>query len=314
MSTVSAGPATASRAALCVCLAMAAAPRNAVPADTMPGSEPKPVVVPQALRSHVPMLELSGLAWAPSLERYLVIVDDTIDIDGNVRHGAFLLTLGRNGHLDPEPLPVEGVNEIDDAESLTAGPDNTFFLLTSHAPNKKGKLKKARRQLLRMALEGRRLKVTGQLDLYQGKNNLSEQLQKVGIPKDTPVDIEALTYHAGALFLGFKSPLLDDGAAMIMRLDRTAEAFDKGKLGPGDLYPWAKVNLSVPHALGGGPPVSEGIADLQFAGDGSLYLCANSPKGRPRMGEAPSGGWPNPRETGWRRNWCGGSPASSPKV
>lgn len=284
MSPVSARPATASRTALCACLAMAAAPRVAVPADPMSGPEPSAVVVPHALRSHVPMVELSGLAWAPTLDRYLVIVDDSINTEEHERHGAFLLALGRNGHLDPEPVPVEGVPAIDDAESLTAGPDNTFFLLTSHAPNKKGKLKKARRQLLRMKLEGRRLKVTGELDLYQGKHDLSEQLEKVGLPKDTPVDMEALTYHGGALFLGFKAPLLADGAAIIMRLDRATEAFDKGKLGPGALYPWSKVSLSVSPAQGGGPPVSEGIADLQFAPDGSLYLCANSPKGRPNDG------------------------------
>ena len=284
MRPVSARPATASRTALCVCLAMATAPRVAVPADPMSGPEPKAVVVPQALRSHVPMVELSGLAWAASLERYLVIVDDSIDTDGNERHGAFLLTLGRDGHLDPEPVPVEGVNAIDDAESLTAGPDNTFFLLTSHAPNKKGKLKKARRQLLRMKLDGRRLKVTGELDLYQGKHDLSDQLEKVGFPRDTPVDIEALTFHAGALFFGFKAPLLADGAAMIMRLDRAAEAFEKGKLGPGSLYPWGKVSLSVRPLQGGGPHVSEGIADMQFSADGSLYLCANSPKGRTNDG------------------------------
>jgi hypothetical protein len=284
MSTVSARPATASRTALCVSMAMAMAPRIAVPAAPMPGPEPTPVIVPQGLRSHVPMVELSGLAWAPTLDRYLVIVDDSIDTDDNARHGAFLLTLGRNGQLDPEPVPVDGVSAIDDAESLTAGPDNSFFLLTSHAPNKKGNLKKARRQLLRMKLDGRRLKVTGELDLYQGKHDLSEQLAKVGLPKNTPVDIEALTFHDGTLFLGFKAPLLADGAAMIMRLDRPAEAFEKGKLAAGNLYPWSKVHLSVPPAQGEGPPVSEGIADLQFATDGSLYLCANSPKGRPNDG------------------------------
>jgi hypothetical protein len=258
---------------------MAAVPRLAT---TMPGPDPAPVVVPQALRTHIPMVELSGLAWAPALDRYLVVVDDSIDTDDNERHGPFLLAMDKSARLDAEVVPVDGVNAIDDAESLTRGPDNTFFLLTSHSPNKKGKVKKPRRQLLQMQLEGRRLKVTGQLDLFEGKHDLTEQLQNVGLPRDTPVDIEALTFHQGSLYLGFKAPLLDDGSAIIMRLDRPAEAFQKGKLGPGNLSPWGKVSLSVPPTHGGGPPVSEGIADLLFGTDGSLYLCANAPKGGPK--------------------------------
>jgi hypothetical protein len=265
-------------AAAATALAMAASAVRA-----MPGPDPTAVVVPQALRAHVPMVELSGLAWAPSLDRYLVIVDDSIDTDDNERHGAFLLTLDRNGHLDPEPLPVEGVNAIDDAESLTAGPDATYYLLTSHSPNKKGKVKKARRQLLRLKLQDRRLQVTGALDLFEGKHDLTGQLEKLGLPKETPVDIEALAYHAGSLYLGFKAPLLPDGSAILLRIERPTEAFEKGKLTQNNLSVWGRVKLSVP-PVGGGPAVSEGIADLLFGADGSLYLCANAPKGYPKDG------------------------------
>jgi hypothetical protein len=160
-----------------------------------------------------------------------------------------------------------------------------------------------------MNLEGRRLKVTGELDLFEGKHGLGEQLQNVGLPRDTAVDIEAMTFHAGALYLGFKAPLLDDGSAIIMRLDRPGEAFQRGKLGPGNLAPWGKVSLSVPPTQGGGPPVSEGIADLLFGGDGSLYLCANAPKVGPRISAAACGASPSLPPAAWRRRCSGGSPA-----
>ena len=278
---------TALWTALCVGTAPVFAPRivaaAAAAALAMPAPEPTTVVVPQALRAHVPMVELSGLAWAPSLDRYLVVVDDSIDTDDNERHGPFLLTLDRSGRLDAELLPVEGVTAIDDAESLTAGPDGTYYLLTSHSVNKKGKVKKPRRQLLQLKLNGRRLIATGALDLFEGKNDLTVQLEKLGLPKDTPVDIEALSYHAGSLYLGFKAPLLSDGSAILMRIQRPGEAFEKGKLTPDNLSVWGKVKLSVP-PVGGGPAVSEGIADLLFGADGALYLCANAPKGYPKDG------------------------------
>jgi hypothetical protein len=231
----------------------------------------------------VPALEMSGLAWAPSLDRYLVVVDDAIDLDEGERHGPFVLALDRAGKFDTEAVPIVGVDEVDDAEALAPGGGNTFYLLTSHSPNKKGKLKKARRQLLELALEGRQLKVRHRVDLYEGKGDLGKVVEKLGFPESTPVDLEGLAFHDGALYIGLKSPLLANDAAAILRIERPAEVLARGKVGKGELLPWAEVKLTVPGA-DGKTPVPQGIADLFFAPDGALYLCANSPKGRPHDG------------------------------
>ena len=53
------------------------------------------VVVPQALRSHVPLTELSGLVWAPPLDRYLVVIDDSVELDGANPRAPFVLALDR---------------------------------------------------------------------------------------------------------------------------------------------------------------------------------------------------------------------------
>ena len=83
-----------------------------------------------------------------------------------------MLALGKTGKVDEETFPIVGVEEIDDAESLTAGPNDTFYLLTSHAPNRQGKLNKTRRQLLLLKLEQRRLRVMGNVDLLHGKGDI----------------------------------------------------------------------------------------------------------------------------------------------
>ena len=253
------------------------------------------------------MLELSGLAWAPTLDRYLGVVDDSIDLDDGQRHAPFVLALDRTGHLDADPVPIDGVDAIDDAEALAAGPDGAFFLLTSHAPNRRGKLKRARRQLLQLKLQDRRLRVTGSLDLARDGNGVARQLENLGLPDGTPVDMEALAFHDGALYIGFKAPVLADGAAMILRLDRPSEAFADGKLSPRSLSVWAQVKLSVPSPAG--PMVSQGVADLLFAPDGALYLCANSPKGKPPDGGGALWRIADPRGGGWRQSSSGGSPA-----
>jgi hypothetical protein len=140
-------------------------------------------------------------------------------------------------------------------------------------------LKHARRQLLELTLEGRQLKVKHGLDLLQGKGDLARVLETLGFPEDTPVDLEGLAFHGGALYVGMKSPLLSNDAAAIFKLDRPASVFANGKIGKGDLALWGEVKLAV-SAGDGKAAVAQGVADLFFAPDGALYLCANSPKGR----------------------------------
>jgi hypothetical protein len=242
-----------------------------------PADEPGPVVIPAGLRARVPMLEMSGLAWSAKLDRYLVVIDDSIDEDEGNRHGPFVLALARDGKVDSEPVPVVGVAEIDDAESITAGPNDTFYLLTSHSPNRRGRIHKARCELLALKLENRKLVVTGAINLLHGHHDLVRELVALGLPESTTVDLEAIGFHDGTLYIGCKAPLLPDGSALILRLDRLEEAFARGRLLKRGLSPWGTVKLAVPSPSGG--LVSEGIADLFFANDGALYLCANSPKG-----------------------------------
>jgi hypothetical protein len=256
-------------------LCATASPRAGVAAP--PSNEPGPVEIPAVLRARVPMLEMSGLAWSASLDRYLVVIDDSIDEDEGNRHGPFVLALGRDGKVDGEPVPILGVDAIDDAESITAGPDDTFFLLTSHSPNRRGKIHKSRCQLLALKLDKRKLVVTGAINLLHGHHDLVKELVALGLPESTTVDLEGIGYRDGTLYIGCKAPLLADGSALILRLDRFAEAFARGRLPKRSLSAWGEVKLSVPSPDGG--LVSEGIADLYFAADGALYLCANSPKG-----------------------------------
>ena len=101
-----------------------------------------------------------------------------------------------------------GVDAIDDAESIVAGPDDTFFLLTSHSPNRRGKLHKSRCQLLALKLDKRKLVVTGAINLLHGHHDLVEELVALGLPASTTVDLEGLGYHDGTLYIGCKAPLL----------------------------------------------------------------------------------------------------------
>jgi len=239
---------------------------------------PVDVTVPAALKAKTCPPELSGVTWVPPLSRYLAVSDDTGLLDTASWHSPWLFAFDEQGVFDPTPVVIEGLESLDDAESITPGPKGTFFLTTSHTINKSGKSKPARRQLLWLALEGKRLTVKGNMDLT------TIGMDRLVTGKEDELDIEAIAYREGALYVGFKAPLDAEGRAAIARLENVTGAFDKVKPAAIVGVVWARPKLEVPAAEGLAP---EGITDLLFLPDGRLVVAANAPKsGKPDGGGA----------------------------
>jgi hypothetical protein len=242
--------------------------------------EPGQITVPAALAQQNASIEPSGVVWAAALGRYLVVSDDTGTEDQKHKPEVFAMT--RQGAFDAAPVPILGITELNDPEAICAGPGGTFFLTTSHSANKKGKTKPARRMLLQLRLEGRALRVMGQADLTTAQDAKGGGLLAIaGVDPNGMLDIEALTYRQDALLVGLKGPLTSGGAAVILRLAAPARALKAGHIEPGALTRFREVALGVSRPEG---TVSRGIADLLSLADGSIVLCANSPKGMPPDG------------------------------
>lgn len=224
----------------------------------------KTIEVPAALLKVTRPPEPSGLAWSEGLGRYLVVSDDTGFANADNDHAPMVFGLSAAGKLDDAPIVIEGIDALNDAEGICAGPDGTFFLTTSHSLNKKGKVAKARRMLLQLQLKGRLLTVIGRADLTAGKGLLAQ----VDLPRDAPLDIEALAWREGALYLGLKSPLGSKGEAQVVRLDNALPAM-KGAAPV--ISAFAQLNLC---AL----EICAGVSDMVFLDDGSLIVTANTPK------------------------------------
>lgn len=241
----------------------------------------QPVTVPAALKARSSTIEPSGVVWAKALDRYLVVSDDTGD-SGN-HHQPWVLAMTTAGAFDETPVPIEGLTEINDAESICAGPDGTFFLATSHSPNKRGHETAPRKMLLLLELAGRALRVAGRVDLTTARTpeGGGSLLEIAGLPADGRLDIEAITFREGALLVGLKSPLTAKSGAVVLRLAAPVAALRAGKLAPGALTRQWEVPLAVTDKH-----IPQGIADLASLPDGSLAIVANAPKG----GEADGGG------------------------
>ena len=211
--------------------ALAAPPQRPAP-EPPPLVEPTPIRVPPALAAHALTIEPSGVVWAPSLERYLVVSDDTDDEKG-ARHLPWVLAMSRQGAFDEAPVPIRGVDEINDAESICAGPGGAFFLTTSHSPNRKGHTRAPRRMLLLLEPAGRALgSKAASTSPPRAARPASSLFQIAGLPPMGRLDIEAITYQDGALLIGLKCPLSSTGGAVILRLAEPVAALKAGALRP----------------------------------------------------------------------------------
>lgn len=206
--------------------------------------------------------------------------DDTGLAARGTAHAPMLLGLSRGGQLDEAPVPITGIEALNDPESICEGPGGTYFLVTSHSPSREGKTHRARRQLLQLALRGRSLAVIGRLDLsaLRGKRTL---FGVAGLDPDGRLDIEAVAYRDGALFFGLKSPLTASGAAVVLRLAEPVQALRARHVPEGALSPWVELPLCLDTA---GGRVCQGLSDMLFLEDGSLLVAANAPKGGPDDG------------------------------
>jgi len=220
-------------------------------------------------------LQLSGVAWSPAWSRYLLVSGEVTEAGS--KHEPVLLTLSESGQLDSKPIRIEGIAELNDAQSVTPGPPGTVFLCTSHSANKTGHLPEGRRRLLFVALSSERTaKLLGQLDLSVARDAQGQPPWGAGT-----LDIEGAAFREGALYLGLKSPLGTDGSATILRLPDAVAVVQSGVLQRDALSVWSRTRLCVPHD---GSSICEGISDLAFLPDGSLLVTGNAPKGMPADG------------------------------
>ncbi|MEO6598666.1 MAG: esterase-like activity of phytase family protein [Polyangiaceae bacterium] len=233
-----------------------------------------PIKVPRALSERTG-LELSGAAWSPAIARYVLVSDDVND--NGSKHEPMLFALSEAGQLDAAPIRIEGIAELNDPESITAGPDGTLFVCTSHSVNKKGHLPESRRRLLHLVIGAdRRAKILGKLDLSVARDADGKPPWGAGL-----LDIEGIAFRDGSLYIGLKSPLTSDGSASILRLPNVVAVIQSGVIQDGALTLWSRARFCVPHD---GKSVCEGIADLAFLPDGHLLVAGNAPKGMPTDG------------------------------
>lgn len=134
--------------------------------------------------------------------------------------------ISENGN-DVEKVKVKGA-EWDDMEALATVDDTKFFAITSHSFTKKGKQKPEREQLFLFSKNKKKIEALNSWSLRDAalaylEKNFSDQLNMKSVRTSSPDDggfnIEGMTWHAGHLFLGLRSPVTQKGEAIILVVD-----------------------------------------------------------------------------------------------
>lgn len=219
--------------------------------------------------------EPSGMVWSAALDRYLIVSDDTGARRGD-RHPAWLYTMTSRGVVDPQPLVIAGVDELNDLESIAAD-GRGFWVLASQSTSQRGNRPPARRRLAHLIVEPgatidqAHVRADRVLDLGTLLDKASPELRaELGIASS--LDIEAMAFRGGALYLGLKSPVDGAGRAVIWRIgapDKLAE----GNLAEAKLALWSTIKLTVDLA---GKPVPAGFSDLIFWDDDTLVFAVTA--------------------------------------
>jgi hypothetical protein len=265
--------------------------------------EPRAMTVPPSLARRT-RFEPSGILGQPNERRYLIASDDT-GINGGENEGRpWLFSMNAAGVVEPDPIVIDGVASIDDVEAITAGDGGEVYLLSSQSYNKKGRRTPARSALLRLRPEGKRFRVDGQAHLAEMLELAPDRAAALGLPNGTrDLDIEGMTFHGGALYLGVKAPLDEAGEAMIWKIASPKALFGAPSSGASTLeasgiasFAHARVDVELD-----GKVVPGGISDLLFLDEESLVITSTPSEADGaagalwRVDHARSGGGLSPR-------------------
>ena len=270
-----------------------AAPATATsggPAEVkLPGSgDPRPLTLPSELTA-VTRFEPSGWLWMPQWRAWLTVSDDTGWPDRQ-DHAPWLFRIAPTGEVAAAPIVVAGLDRLDDIESLARDSSGTIWMLASQSTNRHGKRSPARTSLLRAAVDGEKIAVTGHVSLVRALAQLPDHtLRSLGLqaadPKfakgvsrfDRLLDIEGMTVVGGELWLGLKKPSAADGAALAWRLRDPEALLRTGRLQAGQLTALPPLGLRAGPA-GADRPAT--ISDWLNLSDGRLaVLAVASPPG-----------------------------------
>ena len=184
-------------------------------------------------------VEASEAIYLSDINQYLLLSDDT----ENKRPELNLCD--SKGKI--EKVFINGLKKINDMESATLTDNGNIFIASSQSYSKRGKLKDHRKLLIKVKRAGKEFSLLKKISLYSLLKDHSEKTGECAdflknSIKNKTLDIEAMFFKDGNLFLGVKAPLLD-GQSVILMISEINNVMAEEKAENGSISIWKKITL-----------------------------------------------------------------------
>jgi len=234
------------------------------------------IKIPEKLRLRS-RFEPSGVCWLPSMQKFLIVSDDTGLKNSATDHAPWLFYMDESGNVEENPVLISGIREVNDMESITPVFRNIYYILSSQNISRQGKRSVNREHLLKVQANRNGVTVLAKINLLSLlESRLSEdQLKKLGLTtlasdRRPTLNIEGMAFYEGDLYFGLKEPVSDQGA-IIWKLTNPEDAFKNNAIEPEQLTVFGTIRLD--HTDGR----AAGISDMTFDSSGKLWLLSTIP-------------------------------------
>lgn len=213
-------------------------------------------------------LEASAMVYLPELKQYLVAADQTPG-----QH-LILYLMDVSGQVTREII-IDGIEKIDDIESMTRSEDGTIYLAASLSAKKNRSYPLARRLLVAIRHDNENgFYLKDSVDLSTILLQAATDHNKgpwAGFITDAvekgELDMEGMFYRSNALFLGFKSPLFMK-RSIIVKILNADRLFEHRQIDADQVAIWQMLSLK---SQDKGLDIQERISDLLYVG-GTLFI------------------------------------------
>ncbi|WP_291515580.1 biotin/lipoyl-binding protein [Bdellovibrio sp. ArHS] len=192
--------------------------------------------------------EISGIVYIPDIHQFAMISDDYPE------DRPAILLMNTKGEVAEQMLPIEGLERMEDIESISSDGD-FLYLLSSLSATKKENLKDARQLFVKVRRNGIRFTLQKQVDLRKALlGALSRSQDKVlqAVFKQSQgtrlhdLEVEGHFVKNGDLYIALKRPLVFAGEGLILKLANAEKIFATGVLESRNVSVALRFPLSLP--------------------------------------------------------------------
>jgi multidrug resistance efflux pump len=184
-------------------------------------SDPEKIEIPEEiLESFQP--EISGMVYIPELKKFILVSDDY------PKNKPVLLLMNDAGQVQKEVLPIEGLDKMEDIESLSYQ-NSKLYLMSSLSPTKSGVSKQKRQLFASVIRKDMNFQLLSQIDLREAllkalQSSQDEVLQNIA-KAQYELEVEGHAIRNNDLYLALKNPIGISKEFVILKIRNFEDVF-----------------------------------------------------------------------------------------